>query len=104
MAIDDASQGQTLAEALNAAIDGESKCQICHFVEQQNCGSDDISLVDTLSKLLILSPNLANFSFPRQTSGPPLSTGQIALGLGQILSRHRPLSKRANAKLPGYLI
>ena len=63
MAIDDASQGQTFSEALSTAIDGESKCQICHFVDEQNCGSGDISLLDTLPKLLIISPNLPNFSF-----------------------------------------
>lgn len=63
MAIGDASQGRTFTETLTAAIDGESKCQICHYVEEQNCGSGDISLLDTLPKLLILSPNWANFTF-----------------------------------------
>ena len=63
MAMDDASQGQTFSEALDSAIDGESKCQICYYVEERNSGSDDISLLDTLPKFLILTANATRLSF-----------------------------------------
>ena len=100
MAIGDASQGRTFTETLTTAIDGESKCQICHYVEEQNCGSGDISLLDTLPKLLILSLIGPILRFPRRASGPRLSTSQIASGFGQTLSRHHRLSARGRARLP----
>ena len=67
MAMDDANQSQTFPEALSIAIEGESKCPICHYVEEQNFGSDDVSLIDTLPKLIFLSPNLTFFSISPPT-------------------------------------
>ena len=100
MAIGDASQGRTFTETLTAAIDGESKCQICHYVVSKTVVQAILACwircLNYLSSPLI-GPILR---FPRRASGPRLSTSQIASGFGQTLSRHRRLSARGRARLP----
>ncbi|HCR30801.1 MAG TPA: hypothetical protein DIV79_12370 [Opitutae bacterium] len=73
MAIEKMDSNRSFTAALGKAIDTESKCQICHFVEEQNCGSEEINLLDTLPKLPICLP-----SYSQATLTPPAIWTSIA--------------------------